>query len=70
SLLAKAVDQSPSTLNEKPHSRAGSLPQGPVLRPTHSDFTGTKMTRRSLDRQANGLSIERPLTPACLLFTR
>jgi hypothetical protein len=36
----------------------------------HSDFTGTKMTRRLLDRQANGCSIERLLTPACLLFMR
>jgi hypothetical protein len=26
------------------------------------------MTRRSLDRQANGCSIERLLTPACLLL--
>jgi len=28
SLLAKAVNQSTSTLNVTPHSRAGSLPQG------------------------------------------
>ncbi|THF28356.1 hypothetical protein E5170_22020 [Pseudomonas atacamensis] len=28
SLLAKAVGQSTKVLNDKPHSRAGSLPQG------------------------------------------
>ncbi|CAI8815355.1 hypothetical protein EMIT093MI4_200009 [Pseudomonas sp. IT-93MI4] len=62
--------RSPSGIN--PLTTVNPIPQGflSVSCGQHSDFTGTKMTRRSLDRQANGCSIERPLTPACLLFTR
>ncbi|MGF6131096.1 hypothetical protein QF019_006345, partial [Pseudomonas frederiksbergensis] len=50
SLLAKAVVQSTSMLNDKPHSRAGSLPQGVaggVRSPAVTRSVGAKPARES-----------------------